>query len=434
MDNIINSTPDSNQISSNKNYNLSLNKNENLKFNNNFVGEKHFKNQNKFKYNLTKKNKTKGTQLLDDVYGNEVVQSNETLLTKEKENEIPKNGIQKKKYKLVLRDKFDKNLIEPHFLKSNENNYLIENYTKEKEEKFKEKEKKEINDNAEDIFNKITSHNIKEDIKIEELYYFFMNELSNENTFMTNIHTKKEIIKKQKKENIKENELLLNKFFDYSLEIFKNKQIYFFAKIKKTIPYLKINIFISHNYYYLLNDLLLNNFKKNNFEKKIETTFIKVGKIESNYLGNSFLLYNGDSKENYKLVMKINYSINFFGLFGCRKMHVEKYSEQYENNRKIEIVLDNNLPKWDKELKGYKLDFNSNGRVRQSSKKNFILKVSEDKRGNENDSKMKDIKLKNIVRCGKIDDDLYALDFIFLSPFEAFGIAITSIINKISCE
>ena len=254
---------------------------------------------------------------------------------------------------------------------------------------------------------------------MEELYYFFMNELPDENTVTTNIHTKNEIIKKQNQENIMENQLLY-KFFDYSLEISKNNQIYFFAKIKKSVPNMKINIFISHNRHYLLNDLLLNNLKKNNYKKKLETSFLKVGKIESNYMRNNFLLYSGDSKENYKLIMKINYSINFFGFFGCRKMHVEKYNEQYENNKKIDIVLNNNLPKWDNEYKGYKLDFNFNGRVRQSSKKNFILKVIEDKRENVNNDKMKNIKFKNIIRCGVTDDDSYALDFMFLPPFEAF--------------
>ena len=436
MNNLNNFSDDSNQVNSNNNNvkeKITENKNKELKKNNHVLDEGHYKNQNKFEFNLAKKHKQIKTQLLDNVYGNEVVQSDETLLTTTiKEKDFPKNGLQKKKYKLVLRDKFDKNLIEQRFFKTNELDYS--SHTDSKKEQFKQTEEKKINDNAEDIFNKITSYNIKENIKMEELYYFFMNELPNENTFMTNIHTKKELIKRQRKENIKENELLLNKFFDYSLEIFKNNQIYFFAKIKKSIPYMKINIFISHNYHYLLNDLVLNNFKKNNFEKKIESTFIKVGKIESNYLRNIFFLYNGDSKDNYKLVMKISYSINLLGIFGCRKMHVEKYNEQFGNNQKIEIVLDNELPKWDSEYKGYKLDFNLSGRVRQSSKKNFIMKVSEDNRENENENKMSDIKSKNIIRCGVIDDDSYALDFIFLSPFEAFGIAITSIINKIACE
>ena len=98
--------------------------------------------------------------------------------------------------------------------------------------------------------------------------------------------------------------------------------------------------------------------------------------------------------------------------------------EKFENNQ-IKYTLCNDLPEWDYFYKTYKLNFN--GRVKQRSKKNFILKY---KSSNENQ-----IENDKLLQCGKINDNCYALDFISpLSPFEAFSISITSIISKISCD
>ncbi len=134
---------------------------------------------------------------------------------------------------------------------------------------------------------------------------------------------------------------------------------------------------------------------------------------------NLIVLYEGDNKTNYKKVLNINYDLNFFG-FKVRNMIVEKIV-----NEKIKYILCNDSPEWDYEYKTYKLNFN--GRVKQSCKKNFILKY---KNSNENESENE-----KLLQCGKIDDNCYALDFIApLSPFEAFTISITSIIDKISCD
>ena len=181
----------------------------------------------------------------------------------------------------------------------------------------------------------------------------------------------------------------------YNLEILKNNQIYFFAQIKKTFPSSNIKLYIksSHNQYN------------------------KVGKIISNLLKNDFIVYKGDNKTNYEKILHIIYEINFFGN-KIRKMTIEKY----ENNA-IKYTLCNDLPEWDIFYKTYKLNFN--GRVKQTSKKNFILKYQN---SNENESE-------KILQCGKINDNCFALDFIApLSPFEAFSISITSIIYKISCD
>ena len=89
---------------------------------------------------------------------------------------------------------------------------------------------------------------------------------------------------------------------------------------------------------------------------------------------------------------------------------------KYENNH-LSQTFKNELPKWDNEFKFYKLNFN--GRVKMICKKNFILKLNEE----------------NILQCGKINDNSFALDFISpLSPFESFCISITSLINKKACE
>ena len=114
----------------------------------------------------------------------------------------------------------------------------------------------------------------------------------------------------------------------------------------------------------------------------------------------------------YSKILSINYSINIFGLFGVREMIVNKY----ENNSLL-YTLKNQIPKWDNEFKVYKLNFN--GRVKLTCKKNFILQKENE----------------NILQCGKIDDNSFALDFISpLSPFESFCISITSLINKKACE
>ena len=200
------------------------------------------------------------------------------------------------------------------------------------------------------------------------------------------------INKINKKENNSQN---LN--FKYNLEILKNNQIYFYAQVKKSFPSSNIKIYI----------------------KSFNSQYIKVGKIISNILKNNFIIFKGDKKSNYEKLLNITYDYNFFGN-KIRKMTINKF----ENN-KIQYTLCNDLPVWDYLYKTYKLNFN--GRVKQTSKKNFILKYK--------DSKETENENEKILQCGKINDNCYALDFIApLSPFEAFTISITSIIDKISCD
>ena len=238
----------------------------------------------------------------------------------------------------------------------------------------------------EEIFNLIVGYNFNRVIEDDFIQKFFFFPLPEDKTLSMNINK------------INRNENYSPKLnFNYSLEILKNNQIYFFAQVKKTFPYIKIKIYI----------------------KYFNNNYIKVGKIISNFFKNEFTLYKGDNKTNYEKKLNINYELNFFGN-KIRKMIVEKF----ENNQ-IKYTLCNDLPEWDYFYKTYKLNFN--GRVKQRSKKNFILKY---KSSNENQ-----IENDKLLQCGKINDNCYALDFISpLSPFEAFSISITSIISKISCD
>ena len=218
---------------------------------------------------------------------------------------------------------------------------------------------------------------------------FFFNSLPKDKTLNTNINK----IKKENNNNLK---------FNYNLEILRNNKIYFYAQVKKTFPSLNIKLFIQES----------------------ESEYLKVGKITSNVLKNNFIVYKGDSKENYQKILNVNYEFNFFGT-KVRKMTVEKIV-----NNKVVYILCNDSPEWDLEYKTYKLDFN--GRVKQSCKKNFILRYKD---CNENKDEDGDISHDKILQCGKIDDFCFALDFISpLSPFEAFSISISSIVYKLSCE
>ncbi len=301
-------------------------------------------------------------------------------------NDAVKNKIQIYSY---YKDNLNKNAIPVNYNETE--NYIEENKNKDKirfndseieeEEKY---EKKGIT--IDDIFNLIIGYNFNKIIEPDYIKIFFLSPVPEDKTLSMNIN---------KIKNKESNSSGLN--FHYNLEILRNNQIYFFAQIKKSFPSSNIKLYVK-----LFND-----------------QYIKVGKIISNILKNNFIVYKGDNKSNYKKILNITYEINFFGN-KIRKMSVEKF----ENN-KIKFILCNDLPEWDYFYKTYKMNFN--GRVKQKSKKNFILKYK-----NANNEENKNEKL---LQCGKINDDCFALDFISpLSPFEAFSISITSVINKISCE
>ena len=216
-----------------------------------------------------------------------------------------------------------------------------ENYIYEGEETNKKKinhqeeekeNKKEIL--TDEIFNLIIGYNFDKVIKSEYIERFFLLPLPENKTLSMNINK------------IKKNEdNASNVYFKYNLEIIRNNKIYFFARVKQSFPSSNIKIYI----------------------KSPNNVYTKVGKIISNVLKNNFTLFKGDNKSNYEKILNITYETNFFGN-KLRKMTVEKF----ENNQ-IKYTLCNDLPEWDAFYKTYKLNFN--GRVKQTSKKNFILKI-----------------------------------------------------------
>ena len=283
---------------------------------------------------------------------------------------------------------------------------------KEKTEDEMPEEKKIYNIN---LYDKITGYNIDQKIKYENLKLFFFNQIPENKTLSTNINIRNKKFKTKSNNNNnfeeikKEGEINpfdLNeniKTYDYDLEILRNHQIYYFGKIINSFPYLIIKIYISENF---------TKYGEINQQRVEESDFYCVGKIESNIIRNEFIVYKGNDRNKYEKILNIYYNINIFGLFGVRIMTVNKY----ENNQLL-FKFNNELPKWDNEFKFYKLNFN--GRVKMICKKNFILKINEE----------------NILQCGKIDDNSFALDFISpLSPFESFCISITSLVNKKACE
>ena len=268
-------------------------------------------------------------------------------------------------------------------------NYVEENKNKIKfnESEIEEEEKDEKKGiDIDEIYNLIIGYNFNKIINPDYFKIFFLSPVPEDKTLSMNIN---------KIKNRDNNSSGLN--FHYNLEILRNNQIYFFAIIRKSFPSSNIKLYV----------------------KSFNDQYIKVGKIISNFLKNNFTVFKGDNKSNYEQILNIIYEINFFGN-KIRKMTVEKF----ENNR-IKFTLCNDLPEWDIFYKTYKMNFN--GRVKQKSKKNFILKYK--------NSENEENKNEKLLQCGKIDDNCFALDFISpLSPFEAFAISITSVISKLSCE
>jgi len=270
----------------------------------------------------------------------------------------------------------------------------------------------EMKISPEELYKKIIDINLDNKINNDELKLFFFNPIPNNETFVSNIN----IIYPDKNQ---------NNIFNYNLEIITNNKIYYFAKIKKYFPYMKIKIYFSENYNNTNNEHFSQISSFENNLKNDNSEIFCVGKIISNMMRNNFIVYSGNKKDNYIKSLEINYAINIFGLLGVREMKVDKY----ENN-KVSLSLYSSKPEWDYQYNNYKMDFN--GRVKQASKKNFIL-VKDNKKIEKEDN-FQDIE-NNILQCGKIDDKTYALDFISpLTPFEAFCISISSLATKISCE
>lgn len=163
----------------------------------------------------------------------------------------------------------------------------------------------------------------------------------------------------------------------------------------------------------------------------------KIGWIKSNLKRNVFVIY-GKKRNNCLYMGRILYSnCCFFCPFKNKtcQMEVEiplnnKHHKTNENNnntilnmhfhefdsaitskRSLRVTTRN--PMWLDYKNEYVMNFTE--RVRLASKNNFILTYNEN----------------NILQFGKIENKVYALDFMFpLSPYQAFCIGISSIISS----
>jgi len=233
------------------------------------------------------------------------------------------------------------------------------------------------------IFNILISKKFYNKLSLIQIEDFIFSQLPDNQILMTNVRVYKSCFN-----NIfKRNDDFKN--FNFEVEILLNNNIFLIGKTVNNFSKLKIKLYITNNH----------------------KEYKYIGKIVSNTIRSKFKVYFGE-KGKYTLNMKIKYAINFLGLFGMRKMIVKII------DKKKEIIFNNKIPEWDIKYQKYLLDFNQ--RVRLTSKRNFIL---EDKNN------------KKVLQCGKIDNNIYALDYESpLNPFQAFSISITSIVNKIFCE
>lgn len=344
---------------------------------------------------------------------------------KEIDNNVIKYDFRHKEY---IKDKNKENIGES-----------IEEEDNELEEGFTDK----------DIYKFFTEYNITKKISYVNLVQFFFNSIPKDQVLSTNINIiKNNQLKNNDNINNNQENIISNNSnktntneankeikIDYNLEIFINSRIFFYASITQYFPYYKIKIYIQEqsNNQKQSSENIKNIFKKDSDEETEEESFNgslkKVGKIESNFLRNNFFVYMGNNKENYKKILTINYKLQLFMNKGIRTMDINKYKDD-----KIILNLSNDKPEWDLEYQQYKQNFN--GRVKQTSKKNFILsKNMDDIKSNDNKNDQVENEERKILQCGKIDDDKYALDFMNpLSPFDAFCISLTSLVNKFFCE
>ena len=233
------------------------------------------------------------------------------------------------------------------------------------------------------IFNILISKKFYNKLSLIQIEDFIFSQLPDNQILMTNVRVYKSCFN-----NIfKRNDDFKN--FNFEVEILLNNNIFLIGKTVNNFSKLKIKLYITNNH----------------------KEYKYIGKIVSNTIRSKFKVYFGE-RGKYILNLKIKYAINFLGLFGMRKMIVKII------DKKNELIYINKIPEWDFKYQKYLLDFNQ--RVRLTSKRNFILE---------------DNKKKRVLQCGKIENNVYALDYESpLNPFQAFSISVTSIINKIFCE
>eukprot|EP01023_Acetabularia_acetabulum_P059757 TRINITY_DN7185_c0_g2_i5.p1 TRINITY_DN7185_c0_g2~~TRINITY_DN7185_c0_g2_i5.p1 ORF type:complete len:512 (-),score=86.69 TRINITY_DN7185_c0_g2_i5:4149-5684(-) len=185
-----------------------------------------------------------------------------------------------------------------------------------------------------------------------------------------------------------------------------------------------------------------------------------LGKVRANFVGTEYTIYDRgynpsrdpNSEQNPVGATaprcefaQVVYEMNMLGTKGPRRMSAiipkvdrisnerrifrpedEKQScllDAYRNGNNGDdevLVLRNKPPRWNEQLQVYCLNFN--GRVTHASVKNFQL-VSES-----------DMDY-TVLQFGKISKDTFTMDFQWpMSPFQAFGICLSSFDNKVACQ
>ena len=113
-----------------------------------------------------------------------------------------------------------------------------------------------------------------------------------------------------------------------------------------------------------------------------------------------------------------------------RRKKTKEQTSKYNAVEQVEqaqlLILDTKQPEWSAKLNAWTLNFS--GRVKQPSKRNFMLVIQQDDQALVNEFGQK----KPLLRFGKISKDRYALDFSYpLSPVQAMGIALTTFAQKL---
>ena len=306
--------------------------------------------------------------------------------------------------KEIINNNKKNNFIITNYNKIYTNNFTIESYNstesnqnqQENEDKIDNEltETLENYDNIDKIYEIMHAYKMSNKLNLLLLKTFVISPVPINKCLITNVIINKHCFLKTKKILNSSNEIKPNskfKDFDFYMELNNNNQIFLAGLICDFVNKIKIKIFITTN----------------------ENNFKYIGKLESNYIRNFFIVLLGNNKSNYQNIMNIKYNINILEIFHLRKINIIIF------NNNNEININNKMPLWSNKYNLYQLAFNNNNRVKFKSKKNFII-INKDNT--------------NLIECGKKEKNKFSLDFVNpISPFMAFAICISSLITKISC-
>jgi len=174
-----------------------------------------------------------------------------------------------------------------------------------------------------------------------------------------------------------------------------------------------------------------------------------VGKLKANFIGTRFeLLDSGarprawgnaghlgadsDSEDDVpprRALAHVRYAVNILGIAGPRALEVDLLDDAGDT---IRHALESARPRWNSTHRAYVLDFN--GRVTRPSVKNFQL-VSRTARASEPAAVADATPPPVVAQFGRVDDDLFTLDFAYpFSPLAAFAACLSAFESKFGRE